>query len=330
MQRRRFQNEVATGKLTLPVTIMLSTILWIVVFFLKPMPKVGNPYLFWQELMKWIPSGNIDNILSFLFYGMTGYLLIECNNAYSIIRVRTSLQASIYFLMILAFTFLHNLNVGCILSPCLGVSLYFLFRSYQRQQPVGYIFHSMLPIGLGSLFFPPFLFLTPIFYLGAYTFKSLTIRTFFAGIVGLCVPYWFLLGHAFFYNQMELFYTPFQELVTFIPIDYSQLSIASILSMGITVLLLIVSSIHYFVTSYQDKIRTRFYLNFLIFIAISIVIFWLLQPQHADVLLQLLLPVTALLTGHLFTLTNTKVSNLFFIFSILLLITITCYNLWML
>lgn len=330
MQRRRFQNEVATGKLTLPVTIITSTILWIVMFFLKPTPKADNPYLFWQELIKWIPSEGIDNILDFLLYGITGYLLIECNNAYSIIRVRTSLQASIYFLMILAFAFLHSLNVGCILSPCLGVSLYFLFRSYQRQQPVGYMFHSMLPIGLGSLLFPQFLFLTPILYLGAYNFKALTIRTFFAGIVGLSLPYWFLLGHAFFYSQMEMFYVPFQELTTFVPIDYSQLSIMSILSMGITVFLLIVSSIHYFVTSYQDKIRTRSYLNFLILIAIEVIIFWLLQPQHADVLLQLLLPVTALLTGHLFALSNTKASNLFFIFSILLLITITCYNLWML
>ncbi len=34
----------------------------------------------------------------------------------------------------------------------------------------------------------------------------------------LDVPYWFLFGHAYFYGEIELFYQPFIELVTFHPI----------------------------------------------------------------------------------------------------------------
>ena len=29
------------------------------------------------------------------------------------------------------------------------------------------------------------------------------------------MPYWMLFGHAFFYDQIELFYHPFKELATF-------------------------------------------------------------------------------------------------------------------
>lgn len=330
MTRRRFQNEVATGKVTLPVTIILSAVAWISSNLVKTIPEPESHYFFWQALLKWIPGEFAGNILSVLFYGLCGFLMIELNNAYSIIRVRTSLHVSIYFLLIAACPFMHTLNMGCMASLAVGLSIYFLFRSYQRHQPVGHIYHTMLFLGIGSLLFPPVLFFIPVLLLGAFNFKSLTWRTFFAGIVGLSVPYWFLLAHAFFYQEMDMFYAPFIELARFQPIDYSPMGISLIVSVSFIVFLLLVSSVHYMLTSYQDKIRTRAYINFLIYFSFSALLFLLLQPQHTVTLLILLLPVTAFLSGHLFALTTTKISNLFFIITIILLTALAIFNIWML
>lgn len=328
MAKRRFQYEVATGKLTLPVTILLSTVLWIVFSFFKPIPTLNSSYPFWQMLLEWVPGNVSGNIFCFLCYGVIAYLLIEFNNAYSIIRMRTSLQTSVYLLMILAFPFLHRLNIGCLVSLCTIISLYLLFRCYQKQQPVGYFFHSMLFMGIASLLFPKILLLVPVFLIGIYNFKALTMRTFFAGMMGLTLPYWFLFGHAFYHGKMDLFYIPFKELVCFQPLFSLNLGISFYISAGFTFFLLLVSSIHYWITSYEDKIRIRAYLNFLIIFSFSTIIFGVLQVQYVEILLQVLLPVVALLMGHLFALSHTKVSNLFFIFSILLLVIIMCYNLW--
>lgn len=330
MIRKRFQSKVATSKFTLPVVVVLSTVLWIVTGFVKSFSVANASYPIWQETISWIPGDFLKEVLGYLLYAITGYLLVEFNNAYSIIRVRTSLQTSVYFLLIVICPALHTLQAGNIAALCLMLSLYFLLKGYQRPEPVGAAFISMLFMGLGTLFFPQLFYFVPVYYIGAYTFKSLALRPFFAGIIGLSVPYWFLAGHAFFYNEMELFYAPFLELVTFKPINYSFVEFPVLLTTGFVAMLFLVGINHYLMTSYQDKIRTRSFLNFISLQGIVILVFGLLQPQHAIVLLQLFLPGAALLIGHLFALTNTKTSNIFFIFTLILSIILTYSNLWML
>ena len=51
--------------------------------------------------------------------------------------------------------------------------------------------------------------------LEAYRFQSLTPRSFCGALLGWMLPYWRLFGHAFFYNEMELFYRPFNQLLAF-------------------------------------------------------------------------------------------------------------------
>ncbi len=330
MTRRRFQYEIVTGKLTLPVTISLAIALWIAVSFFKPEAITHNSYPFGQLLREFIPGNLFEKIICFLCYTAICYLLIEFNNAFSIIRVRTSLQSSLYLLMLIAFPFLLKPSCGCFVSLCVVISLYILFRCYQHPKPAGYVFHSTLFVGLSSILFPQILFLFPFFLVGFYNFKALTARTIGASIAGLILPYWFLFGHAFYHNNMELFYIPFKELVKFQPVAFNTINPSLAVSSGITIFILVISAIHYGITNYEDKIRVRSYINFLILLSLSIIILGIFQLQHAEVLLQILLPITALLAGHLFALTETRFSNIFFIFFILLLTAVMCYNLWIL
>lgn len=330
MAKRRLQYEIATGKFTLPVSIIVSILFWGVFFFFKPVLAIDEAYPFRAVLLNLFSDDLIGYLLTFLCYGFIGYLLIEFNNAYAIIRMRTSLQTSIYCWLILSCPFLFVQNWACILSLCLGLSLYFLFRNYQKIQPVGTVFHTMFFLGLASLLFSKILLLYPILLLGTYNFKAFTLRTFFAGLIGLSVPYWFLLGHAFYYGQMSLFYSPFKDLIEFSPVFSTQVSIPFMLSASVVVLLLIVSSLHYALTSYEDKIRSRAYLNFLILLGIVIILLGVLQLEYADIWLQMLLPIVALLAGHLFALSRTWLSNMFFILSFIALLGTMCYNLWML
>lgn len=330
MTRKRFQYEIVTGKLAFPVTIFLAIALWIAVSFLMPEAITNDSYPFGQLLREFIPGNLFEKIICFLCYTAICYLLIEFNNAYSIIRVRTSLQTSLYLLMLIAFPFLLNAGRGCCVSLCVILSLYILFRCYQHPKPAGYVFHSMLFVGLSSILFPKILFLFPFFLVGVYNFKALTARTVGASIVGLILPYWFLFGYAFYHNNMEMLYTPFKELVKFQSVVFNTISTSLVVSSGVTIFILIISAIHYGITNYEDKIRVRSYINFLILLSLSIIILGIFQPQYAQVLLQILLPISALFAGHLFALTETRLSNIFFIFFILLLTTVMCYNLWIL
>lgn len=146
-------------------------------------------------------------------------------------------------------------------------------------------------------------------------------------MVGWSVPYWLLLGHALYYGQMELFCQPFRELVTFAPtrFDYQPWELATL---GYLLVLFIVSAAHCLIAGYEDKIRTRSYLHFLILLNFCIFVYIGLQPVLSVHLMSFLLIGVSILAGHLFVLTNSRSSNIFFICAFIGLFILLGFNIW--
>ncbi len=331
MRNRRLQGRITAGRFTLPAVILICTACWIGTSIL--LPAMGTEketgYALWQSVCALYLPAWADRIISFMLYAVIGYLLIELNNTFAIIRMRASVQTSIYFLLVAVCPGMHLLYAGDIAAVAFLISLFFLFKSYQHPRPVGYIFHSFVFIGAGSLLFPQLLYFIPLWLIGAYYFQSLTTRSFCGALLGLCVPYWFLFGHAFFHEQMELFYQPFIELAHFrLPNPGKDLQPWELVTLGYLFILFIVSSAHCIVSGFEDKIRTRSFLHFLIFINFCIFLFILLQPTHCTDFLSLLLVGISILVGHLFVLTDSKASNLFFIGTMTGFILLFCFNVW--
>ena len=89
MRRERFQNKVATGSFTLPAAAVLATLLW-----------CGEGVY------------TLDYLWGWLVCGLTVYLWVETNNAYSLIRVRSLLTPSVYLFMTGCVSSLHPLQRG--------------------------------------------------------------------------------------------------------------------------------------------------------------------------------------------------------------------------
>lgn len=328
MTRSRFQQKIVSGRFTLPAAITLSALVWMLAWGSAPGGIPSPLYPFWQNLLGLLPANFIGEAISFLVYGTTAYLLIELNNAYSLIRVRTTFPCTVFILSVSACPFLFPLQTGSIAGLCLLAGIYFLLRTYQKQEPAGRMFRAFLFLGAGTILFPGLFFYIPLFFIGAFKFQSLTFRTFFAGVLGWLFPYWFLLGHAYFYDRMELFYEPFEQLANILPIDYTLLEPGYVLPGTLALLVAIVSAVHFWITGYEDKIRTRSFLNFIILVTIGTILFCILQPQHLHSLYPVLLSGSSLLAGHLFANTSNRISNLFFIIFLILLAGTICYNLW--
>jgi len=59
------------------------------------------------------------------------------------------------------------------------------------------------------------------------------------------IPYWFLLGHAFFHNEIELFYQPFIHLADFRDIDFGRdFQLWEVVTLGYLFILYIVSTMN--------------------------------------------------------------------------------------
>ena len=305
MNLNRFQIQVATGRFTLPVVVIVCLLLW------------GISLREWNELA------------SMAIIGFIGYVMIETNTAFTLIRTRTSLPVSIYGWMATALFFLHPFEWINLIPLVFILSVFQLFRSYESSSPTNPIYHTFLFIGLGSLLFPQIIYFLPLFWGSMIPFRAMNGRSFLASLIGIITPYWFLFGYAFLYDKMELFLTPLQEMIHFYPLDYSQLSSAEILSWGMITLLLLISGIHYVQIAYMDNTRTRIYHSFLVFAGFWASIFSFLQPVHLHELMPIQLVCMAFLSGHLFSLTRNRFSGILFVVIFVAFILLMIYNLWM-
>lgn len=331
MRGRSFQNRITTGRTTLPVAVLVALGCWLVGGMMLP----SEHWTAWSGSTLWQLAG-LDRLplqvslpMGFVLHGLAGWLLIELNNAYAIIRMRASVQTTVYLLLTAACPALYVLYAGSVGLLLFLVALYFLFGSYQQKRLVGGLFYSFLFLGLGSMVVPQLVWLVPVFWLGAYLFRSLHFRSFFASLFGWALPYWFLLAHAYFYGQMELFCQPFREMVYFAawhpcfhPNEWAVLAYLFVLYA--------VSTFHCLLLGYEDKIRTRSYLHFLILLCFCLFAYVVAQPVKSRDVLPLLLAGVGILSGHFFALTSSRGSNWFFIGAMVALCALFVLNVWML
>lgn len=324
---------MTAGRWTLPSVIFICALCWVLANFLFPdsiastTPKESSSFL--PSTRDLLLPGWAERIVSFLVYAIIGYFLIELNNQFSIIRMRASMQTAIFFLLVTVCPGMHLLYIGDIVALGSLISIYFLFKSYQQAQAAGYLFYSFFFIGAGSILFPQLTILSVVWLLEAYRFQSLTLRSFCGALLGWMLPYWMLFGHAFFHNEMELFYRPFNQLFVFGEVFHLQiLQPWALAILGYLLVMFIVSAVHCIAAGFEDKIRTRAYLQFLIDLTLFLFLLIALQPIYCSALLPLLIISNSILIGHFFVLTNSKSSNVFFIISLVGLILLFAFNIW--
>ena len=186
MNLNRFQIQVATGRFTLPVVILMCLLLW------------GTTFQEWSNLMTLI-------IISFI-----GYLMIEANTTFTLIRTRSTLPVCIYGWLASSLLFLHPFTWSNWVPLVFILSVYQLFRSYESPSPTYPIYHAFLLIGLGSLALPQFMVFALLLWGSMIPFRAMNGKSFLASLIGLVTPYWFLFGYAFYFDQMPLFLAPLQ------------------------------------------------------------------------------------------------------------------------
>lgn len=258
----------------------------------------------------------------------TGYLLMEWNNRSALLRVRSRMVSVTYLVLMAACPFLHVSAVSLLPGVPLLLSYHTLSASYQKPRAEGEIFHAFLFMSAGSLVFPPLLLSLPLFFVSMQMqLRSLTWRTFFAGLFGLAVPYWFLVAWAVWNNRLDaaLGSLPAFPAVSGLP-DYSALDTARLASAALVALFVLLSLVHIFRTSYNDKIRTRMIFYAVIVQEVLYLALLAVCPQWFDELFALLLANSAPLLGHYFTLARGRFMNRWFVVCLLAVVMLGAAN----
>lgn len=285
--------------------------------------------------MWWLPQQafTIPHALGLALCLLTTYVVMETNARQHIIRIRTRMMSCVWLIMAASLAFMHPLGKPLAAAAFLCASYFLLFRCYQRHRPQAYAFHSFLMLSLGSFFAPIMLPMAIPFFLYLIVFlRSMTSRTFWAGILGLAVPYWCYAIWSFVTGNLESFVArltdmaqaemPSVEAITSMPFVCQ-------VSAGVVAFLCLISILHYLNTNYDDKIRVRMFLYIYASQTVLLTAFLVLQPVHYETTMALLVASASPLIAHYFALTGSWFSTIIFLLSLLLTAGMATLNLWL-
>ena len=307
LRKKTFQNKVAASRYSLPITATLATLVWVAVGLL-----VSN---IWVE---------------FAFTAMSTLLMVELNNRNALMRTY-SRMVSCSFLALMTMAGLPHLSLkSSIVTMCFIAFYLIIWNCYQDKRSTGWTFYAFACIGLASLIFVQIGYFMPILWIMMMVFTlSFSVKTFFASLVGLIVPYWFAAGYFFYTDNIQGLADHFCEFINYSELfDYSQVTDHEVVNLLFLIILSTLGSIHFLHTSYADKIRTRMIYNSFILINYVSLAFIILQPQHIKELGSIMIVNTAPLTAHFITYTKGKLANIVFISALVIMVLILLYNIF--
>lgn len=310
-----------TSSATLPVVILIIIIAYFVHSVLSPSVQAEDNFI----LLPWMNTVGIpiwlSHLCSLATYILSAYLLAELNNRSDVLRVRTPILMAVYFLLITFCTELYPFSVSKLSLVALLCSLFFLFNSYQCRNSSEHLFYSFTILSIGSLCLPQLIYLIPIWFIGSSMLQSLNSRSFFAALIGFTLPYWFLLSYAFYADNINIFFAPFVDITRFGGINiFAVTDVRNILSFAMLLILFVISFSHCLIIDYDNKIRTRVILHFIILLNCYLFLFAIIQPMYEIQLLNLLIPGICLMVCHFFRTTRGKFSYYWLIATLILLL----------
>lgn len=305
---KRFQNRVAESRIALPVTGVYAFAVC----------ALGG--LFTEQL--WV---------QFVLLAVSSFLMMELNNVNALIRIY-SRMVSCSFLVLAVMSQYLVVDVRCgIVQACFIAFYLFLFSAYQDNRAMGRVFYAFLMLGIASTMFVQILFFVPLVWVLLCTNLMVrSFRAFVSSLFGLLVPYWFMVAYYIYIDDVDSLLDHFLQIAQFGPVlGWMDMPVSHILTAAYVAILAVVGMIHFRLNNYKDKIRTRMLFEIFSVLALAAIVFMILQPQHIDYLLALLIVSTSPMIGHYIALTNTFITNISFYVMLVVALIITCVNLWM-
>lgn len=282
----------------------------------------------WNIFCQLLSGKNISYLIGILLMAGGAFLLHRANYILVLIREKTLLPFLLYILLVSTnpdFMPLKSSSVGVF---CLILAIYQLFLSYHDEEATLCIYNAHLILGIGSLLWVHILWFIPLFWYGMYYFRSWSLRTFIASLLGVATVYWFVLGWCVWMDDFTILTAPFLHLykIRFLMIDPAgPLEWAGICYLAFLVML---ASINIITHEYEDNLRTRQYLFFLIIMTIWTFVLFILYEQSSEELLEMACMPAAILIGHFFTVLHGKYLFGLFHTTILFYVILLFLRLW--
>ncbi|MBR5298158.1 MAG: hypothetical protein IKU29_09895 [Parabacteroides sp.] len=282
----------------------------------------------WNVICRLIPGKEFAYILGMVLILGGAFLIHRANYVLVLIREKTSLPFLFYVLFISTNPDFFPLKPTSVGVFCLILAIYQLFTSYHDPEAREKAYHAALLIGIGSLLWIHLLWFLPLFWIGMYNFRSLTVRTFLASVLGVLTVYWFLLGWCVWKHDFSPFIIPFSKLFSLHFLATDGFVLLNWLSIIAVALLTVVASLNIITHEVEDSLRSRQFLSFLMMMSIWAFGLYFFYKEVSEEFLEMACVPASILIAHFFTVMRGKIILWSFWTMITVLIAVFFIRIW--
>lgn len=314
------QNRVAVSRFTLPTVMVYAVAVWLFSGVLTPTLPID--FAAWRQ-GAWV---------QFAGFLLSVFLMVVLNNKHALIRGYSRTVSCSFAVLTCAASFQFSSVGGAAFQLCWIAFFMAFFHTYQNKTAVGQSYYAFLFVGLSSCLFVQTLYFVPVLWvLMFFQLSSLCWRTFWASIFGLLTPYWFALPLLFRDGNAEALLAHLAALADFQQpfTGAASITVNELLFFVFVVALGVTGTVHYQRKKLGDNIHVRLLYDCFITLWIAAAAFLVLQPQHYDMLIRLMVVSVSPLIAHFLTLTSTRMTNIAFRVICAVALLMTLFNLWM-
>jgi hypothetical protein len=186
--------------------IVAGLLLWGRAFFVPPlMPVASGPvplYKLLYLLLAGLPL--VAVVLGYLLNLCSAFYLNFLLTKHEILPKNSSLAAFLFLFLVSYYPVLltiHPVNI------CLFILLLILervFDSYSRQEPLELAYSAGFLVGLGAMFYFPFIFFYLLILIAFIVFRTTSLREWIGSFIGLGSPFIFLIVYYFWFDEASV------------------------------------------------------------------------------------------------------------------------------
>lgn len=278
-----------------------------ILFWLKSLMSPIS-YQFFQgedENILFVPINNIIGdipllrvFLSLFLVIFLAFVVLQINDRYMFVRVRSKLPASLFIIIVSGFTELHTLHPVYPAAIFLLFAINSFFETLGKAKPYPNIFNAGFLLGIGSLFYFNMVILFPAFLIGIVILRrDANWRRYVILTIGFFLPFIFAFSYGILTEQTLVILKIFEEnIVT--PVNHFRNNIPLHGLISFLIILTLIGSIKIFQQYDSQKVSTRKYFAFFFVLFIfSVLSFTFIPASSQEMLVLSAIPVTYLISN---------------------------------
>ena len=324
MRRQRVTDIIAPSAKSILFCMFLSFFLWQDIFWpqqarvIENISNIGKSPLFLFIEQTLPVDGFVGRIAGLALYLLLCFLIMNLNEVFSFIRVRTILPS--LFCLIMGGLLLrpHHFSPGIIVALLVLSALFFSFKLLTKENPK-YAFNVALLLSVAALFSFSCIWFLVVFWWFTYLSNMFSLRIFLASLLGALAPcVYAVIG---FYGNESLLLEYVKQ--SFQPFSvHFFFSIPEIIYLVFIGCLTLLALFFFLLRRSQENIRPRREFTYIILFFLLTLFFIVLAFPDSYILFWLLIVFGSYLIGYYFSLANSRFSRillmLYFAGSILL------------